>query len=289
MTLADITNEIKNNAKLGTGISLLTNHSTVSKTTRKFSPAKPFLPVKVKTGTATVKDNSQLVTVGNQPDGFGSGFIWDRSHDEILLAMFINPADYLGVYVDGIMPGDWVEVTSAAGIATFSTDQGHPFISSLVGLAASGGDAIATYLGGAAVIPVIDAAEKFIQDQLKGTGQGTKKRDAFGVEPGTGLKARAEGGVLVCLPDSGGPCYSGDTDHQNRWIKSPGDRKLSNNPPQVIGAFFISQGSPNNKMQAGMAGQVYVLAWDWNFGDNAGYYKVFVHIKKGTITQPPIN
>lgn len=279
MTLADITNQIKNNGKLSTGSSLFKTHSSITKTTRKYVPARPMIPPKASATEPT--DHSQLVTVGNQPSGFGSGFTWDRSHDEILLVLFINPADYLGVYVDGIMPGDWVEVTSAAGICTFSTDQGHPLISGIIGLVAAGADAVATYFGQKELIPAIDAAQKFIEGQLKGTGAGTKKRDAFGVEPGTGLKARAEGGILVCLPDSGGPCYSGDTDHQGRWIKQPGDRTAANYPPQVSGAFFPVQGSPNNKLQAGMAGQVYVLAWDWNFGDNAGYYQVFLHIKKG--------
>jgi hypothetical protein len=286
MTLADITKQIQSNATLGTGAGLLSTHSAITGTTRKLAPVKPMLAVAA--GAAPVTDNSQLVTVGNQPAGFGSGFIWDRSHDEILLALFINPADYMGVYIDGIMAGDWVEVTSAAGLATFSTDKGHPLISGLVGLIAAGADAVATYYKHPEAIKVIDDAETFVQSQLKGTGAGTKTRDAFGVEPGTGLKARAEGGILVCLPDSGGPCYSGDTDHQSRWIKSPGDRTPANNPPQVSGAFFPMQAGPSNKMQATMAGQVYVLAWDWNFGDNAGYYKVFLHIKKGVITTPII-
>ncbi len=287
MTLQDITHQIQASGKLSTGVQLFKNHASITKTKRTLVPAKYLLPVKTTHAATGTASGSHLISTPGDPDGFGGGFIWDRADNEILLALFINPADYLGVYIDGIMPGDWIEVTSAAGIATFSTDTGHPFFSCLVGLVAAGADAIATYFGQPELAKPIGDVETYVQGQLKATGAGTKKRDAFGVEPGTGLKAREEGGIIVCLPDAGGPCYSGDTDHQDRWIKKPGDRIPNNYPPNASGAFFPVQGSVNNKGQASIAGQVYVLAWDWNFGDNAGYYKVFLHIKKGTL--PPIN
>jgi hypothetical protein len=281
MNLQDITKEIQTNGKLNNGVQLLKTRDSITKVIRKSVPTKGFISVKSKGATST--STSHIISAPGDPDGFGAGFIWDRSDDEILLALFINPADYIGVYIDGIHPGDWVEVTSAAGIASFSTDKGHPLASSLIALVAAGGDAIATYYGHPELVKPIGDVETFIQGELKGTGAGTKHRDAFGVEPGTGLKARGEGGVIVCLPDAGGPCYSGDSDHQNRWIKNPGDRIAKNYPPNASGAFFLVKGGVNNKGQANIAGQVYVLAWDWNFGDNAGYYEVFLHIKKGNL------
>jgi hypothetical protein len=29
-----------------------------------------------------------------------------------------------------------------------------------------------------------------------------------------------------------------------------------------------------------MAGQAYIIAWDWKFEDNAGYYKIFIRLTR---------
>src|SRR5262249_21768808 len=88
----------------------------------------------------TAGTRSTLTTVGGEglPPGFGKGFTWDRADSEILLVMFINAADPLGISIEGVQAGDQVQVLSASGIASFSEDKGNPLASSIVGLVAAG-------------------------------------------------------------------------------------------------------------------------------------------------------
>src|SRR5436190_1436422 len=79
-------------------------------------------------------------TVGGDdlPPGFGKGFVWDRADNEVLLVMFINAADPLGISIEGMQAGDQVQVLAASGIASYSEDKGNPLASSIVGLVAAG-------------------------------------------------------------------------------------------------------------------------------------------------------
>ena len=90
---------------------------------------------------AASSPGNTVVAVGDAPEGFGKIFTWDRKDDEILLVVFINAADSLGISIDGIRNDDIVEITSAAGIASFSEDKGSPLASSIVGLVAVGAKA----------------------------------------------------------------------------------------------------------------------------------------------------
>ncbi len=203
--------------------------------------------------------------------------------------MFINAADPLGISIDGMQAGDKVQVMSASGVASFSEDKGNPLASSIVGLVATGANVAVTAAGAPEVAPVITAAEKFAQDQFKATNAKTLRRDAFGVDPGSGHKARQEGGILVCLPEAGGTFYSGNDDHKERWIKGKGERTNESLPAHMFyAAFFPRQGfGEHNTRTAGQSGQMYVVPWDWKFEDNAGFYKVFVKLTKGN-GPPPV-
>lgn len=232
---------------------------------------------------ALTSGDSKLTTIGGQglPEGFGSGFTWDRADNEVLLVMFVNAADALGISVDGLKAGDQVQVISASGVASYSQSKGNPIASSLVGLAAAGAKVAVPEIS-----PVITAAEKFAKEQFKATNAKTKVRDAFGVEPGSGGKAQQEGGLLVCLPEAGGTFYSGRD--RNRWIKKDGTRLDENLPDHVFGSFFPRQGLVNHNIRTvQQPGQMFVLAWDFAFDDNAGFYKVFVKLTKGK--GPPPN
>lgn len=227
---------------------------------------------------------NKVIQAGDQPDGFGKSFLWDRKDNEILLAVFINAADNLGVSIENIRRSDIVSVTSAAGIASFDEDTGNPLASSLVGLLAVGAKAGLGIVGLPEAIPVLNKVEEFAKDRFKATNAKTKRRDAFGVDPGSGHKAKEEGGIIVTLPQASGPVYSGDDDHKKRWIKPDGTRSDRNLPEHIVvgSAFFPRRGSTSHNTRAvTRSGQIYVLAWDWKFEDNAGFYKVFVHIKKG--------
>lgn len=231
---------------------------------------------------------SQSFVIGDQPDGFGTGFKWGREDDEILLAVFINVADYLGVSIDGLYPGDVLKFCSGTGTASFTKDDGNPIASSLVGLVATGARIATSIAGFPEAVPLVDAAESFAKDQFKATNAHNAIRDVYGVEPGTGHKAKREGGIIICLPGSGGVFYSGDKDHRERWIQEPGDRMDKNMPKHVYSAFFPMRGMDahntrkiNYDVQEPQ--QAYIVAWDDgqldHFSDNAGYYKIFIHIK----------
>jgi hypothetical protein len=94
--------------------------------------------------------------------------------------------------------------------------------------------------------------------------------------------------VIVCLPQAGGTLYSGDPDHQSRWIQGDGRRDVLKNLPAPLqgNAFFPVQGSVNNTQTCTVEGQAFILAWDSAFADNAGFYKMFVKLKKGTLPPP---
>ncbi len=241
-------------------------------------------------GTSPKRSSLTIVGGAGLPKEFGVGFTWDRADQQALLVMFINAADPLGVSIDGLKAGDHLHVLSATGIASYSEDKGNPTASSIVGLVAKGANIALAAAGAPEAAPLVNAAEEFAQEQFKATNVKTKRRNAFGVDPGSGHKARQEGGLLVCLPEAGGIFYSGDGSHKDRWIKEGGDRSDTNRPAHVVGCFFPKQGenSHNNRIVR-QDGQAYVTAWDWKFEDNAGFYKAFVKLTRaiGPPTVPP--
>ena len=225
-----------------------------------------------------------VTQVGDQPPGFGQTFFWDRKDDQALLVAFINAADNLGMSIEGMQSGDTIEIRSAAGLASFSEDQGNPEAASFVGLLATAAEGAALYEESPQYLPIIRDAESKAKDLFKATGEKGKIRDAYGIEPSSGGKARAEGGIIICLPQSGGPYYSGDPDHQNRWIKPDGTRDLAHMPDHIFSgtAFFPLRGNDSqNRQLVTKDGEVYVLPWDSAFADNAGFYKVFIVLHKG--------
>ena len=55
---------------------------------------------------------TSTAAVGEQPEGFGKGITWDRKNDAILLVMFFNAADGLGVSIAGVETGDNIQIQS---------------------------------------------------------------------------------------------------------------------------------------------------------------------------------
>lgn len=230
---------------------------------------------------------SHVTTVGGDlPAGFGKEFTWDRSTESIKLAIVVNPADPLGVSISNLKKGDTIVVTSVSGKASFSKNTGHPLLSSIVGALAEGAKAYLDSQDDKQYDPIVDAASKVITDQLKATDDAQQFRDAFGLadEGGWGLE---EGGVVVCMPQAQGPIYSGDPDHRDHWASQP--RRLTDArglPAWLSGIarthplFFLGRNTKNTAV-CGQDGEAFLLAWDFAFADNAGFYKVFV-----TVTQP---
>jgi hypothetical protein len=297
--MAGIKDAIKRSGKLPGGANYW-RHAEALHRGKKQTVRATLLTAKAGTGgkrpaaapQANAATRHSLTTVGGDglPAGFGKGFTWDRADNEVLLVLFINAADPLGISIDGMQAGDQLQVLSASGIASFSKDKGNPLASSIVGLLAAGGKVAAGAEGVPEINPVIDAAEQFAKEQFKATGSKRELRDAFGVEPSSGRRARQEGGLLVCMPEAGGTFYSGDGDHKERWVQPDGTRSDEHLPAHFnYTAFFPRQGyASHNTRVAQQSGPMYVLAWDWAFDDNAGFYKVFVKLTKGNGLPPPV-
>lgn len=230
-------------------------------------------------------------TTLNLPKGYQENFFsWDRKEDT-LLVLFVATNDDLGISIDGLQYGDRISIESASGQASFSTeyDWGNIVGASITAVLGKGLEILdKTYTAGQ-FSGLIKKGEDFMQDQFKDYKKPGKVRDAFGVDPGSGHKAKQEGGVLVCLPGNIGASYS--SKDRNHWIKEPGDRYDIAQPPQIEDGFFVMRNANHNTryIRSTNKGQVVVLAWDHIFKDNIGYYKVAVRLIKGNgkIEEPP--
>ena len=230
---------------------------------------------------------STITTVGEAPDGFGKQVLWDARDAELALVIFLNTADPYGVMISGAKRSDSIEFVSATGIASFSTDTENEGVGALIGIAAIGANLGAAAFGAAAAAPLIDAAAAFAKDRFKEKQVKTMRRDPFGEDPGTGHKARAEGGVIVSMPEAGQIFYSGNDDHQDRWIKQPGLRDNAHRPDHVRNAYFLDKRSTTrNRRTARAAGDFVISAWDHEFADNVGFYRLHVLVKRGNTRRP---
>lgn len=228
--------------------------------------------------------NSQVISVGDHPDGFGNQVLWDLKDEEIAVVIFLNSADYLGIMISGVKQFDTIEFVSATGIASFAEGTANAGISALIGVVATGANLGASAFGHPEVAPLINAGAKFAQDRFKEKQIRKKRRDPFGEDPQSGHKARQEGGVVISLPEAGRTFYSGDGDHKKRWIKKPGTRDTAHRPDHMKGAIFLD-GAGRNRFMAGKAGDIFIYPWDHIFDDNLGFYRLHVLLRRG---QPPI-
>jgi hypothetical protein len=232
---------------------------------------------------------SSIIQVGNVPSGMGTEFDWDRSQQACLLGIAINASDPLGVAIGGLKAGDKVEILRATGVCSFDKDTGHPLLASLIGLLGEGTqDAIDAFVG-TEFDNVIKSATTDLQNAAKGSGKGTMLRDPYGIEPGSNKYGLSEGGVVVMMPQAGGIYYGGSDraslPHvfgQARGL--PALLKPYTNTP----LYFLGHAVPNGGAVCQADGVAYVLAWDFNYGDNAGTYQVVVRLTQGGASTSPL-
>jgi hypothetical protein len=228
------------------------------------------------------KPRSTFTTVGEAPDGFGKQILWDANDPELALVIFLNAADPYGVMISGAKRTDSIEFIKSSGFASFSTDTENEGIPALIGIVAVGANLGATAFGAPEAAPLINAAAAFAKDRFKEKQVKTMRRDAFGEDPGTGHKARAEGGVIISMPEAQQIFYSGNADHKDRWIKAPGTRDNAHRPDHVRNAYFLDNRSSNsNRRKSLAAGDFIISAWDHEFEDNVGFYRLHVLVKRG--------
>ena len=208
---------------------------------------------------------------------------WDRKEKAAIFVCFIAASDPLGPAILGLKKGDRVEVMAADGMAEFSGKKGQQ-IESIVTLAIAGAAA-----AGAAAGVVPPEAGPAIE---KGGGYAAKifrlladsdRRDAYGKDNGRETK-RQEGGVLISMPEAGGVFYSGSDG--KRWVqgKDGGERTDDRQPAHMRGkgAFFPIQGNTQHNTRTAKAdGILHLIAWDFDFADNSGYYRVILRITRG--------
>lgn len=229
-----------------------------------------------------------IIRVGTPPNGFGTVVQWDRADKEILLVAFVNAADDFGVAVAGLRAGDEVKVMSMAGTATFSDSVGK-ILRGIIAIAAKAGQAYAIAEGVPEAASVIQAGADYATREYLGK-PGGKKRDAYGYDGAT--LARNEGGVLVCMPEAGGPYYAteglrGETNGVRSDDRLPNYMKSKDGP--TLGGFFpvrpendpVPPNRPQNTRIAQKDGVLHLIAWDKKFDDNAGYYQVILRITRG--------
>lgn len=235
------------------------------------------------------KPKSEIVVVGNAPDGFGKQILWDPNDAGLAVVVFLNAGDAFGVMISGVKQSDTFELVSATGISSFAEKTENKGVGAFIGIVAAGATVAASSFGLPQLAPVIGAAAKFAETHFEEKKVRTKRRDSFGVDPADGLKARQEGGVIVSLPQSRQIFYSGNdsNDGKKRWIKKPGTRVAAHFPDHVQGAFFLLGGS-NNKHSAATDGDMIIAPWDFKFTDNFGFYRLNILLKRGNGKGPDI-
>jgi hypothetical protein len=228
---------------------------------------------------------STIIAAGEHPDGFGNFVAWHPADESLALVLFLNAADANGVMVSGVTDGDRIDIVSATGVASFAEDIENEGVASAIGIVAAGASLGASVFGAPELAPLIGAAAEFAKDRYQERKVRTKRRDPFGEDPGTGHKARQEGGVIISLPAAGAAFYSGDGDHRDRWIKEPGTRDDAHRPDHVRNAFFLQRDRIRNQRRATSDGDIIVNPWDHVFEDNAGFYRL--HVLLNRMDPPP--
>jgi hypothetical protein len=226
------------------------------------------------------RDAGTVDTIGQQPEGFGSVFTWNRSDAEILVIAFLNSADNMGIAIVGVKNGDRLIVENASGIASFSDGDGKTIagIIAVIGAAAEVG---ATALEVPEAAPIIQAGAAFATQQFGQPSRG-KQRDPFGLE-GRTLR-RCEGGVLITWPTAGG-VY----DSKGGCVKGPDDRdgirSDDRRPDHVTDGVFLVRSQRERFVQGD--GVLSFVAWDRAFEDNKGTYRLILRLTRSDALPPP--
>jgi hypothetical protein len=219
----------------------------------------------------------QVAGTGNLPAGFGRQVTW-VGEDDFAMVAFVNTADDLGLCVSGVRDGDIYQHVAVAGKASFATDTRNNGIAGLIGVVGAGADLAAGYFGVPEVVPFINAAAKYAQQQFPESQEPAKRRDGYG-EDDNHNKERAEGGMAVYCPGYKGIGFSGED--SKYWIKKDGTRDDKHLPDHLKpgDAFFLQRTMGPRRLNG--TGDLFLCAWDWNFPDNAGFYEVHFILKRG--------
>jgi hypothetical protein len=263
-----------------------------NKTSAAANPARVLAPSLIK--KPSPKNCPPIVPTNfpGAPEGFGSRIVWDRCDDQVLLLLVVNASNNIGIPIENVRKGDQILLGPASGLATFSKDKGNPRLAGVVGVLAKGAVVAGSALGCPECAPIIEAANAFAQNEFKAPKEDAerKPRDAYGKIPGKKEFARQEGGLIICMPEADGLVTSGDGDNTDLWIRKPGIRSDKNVPDHAKACYFPIRSNPlHNTRKVRKDGSppsvVFVGAWDHKFGDNKGFYILYLKIEKAGTNQ----
>lgn len=288
-TIASIHSAIKRQGKLKASRSTYLQRNISLFGSKRLIPASKTIAARM-TKAGGTEPKSGIAVVGEAPNGFGKQVMWHPDDAGLAVVVFLNSGDSMGVMISGVKATDTIDFVSATGIASFSETTKNKGVGAIIGIVAAGATLTASAFGMPGLAPLIGAAEKFAASQFEEKKVKTKRRDPFGEDPGSGHKARQEGGVIVSMPSARQIFYSGNDDHQERWIQKPGTRDYAHLPDHVkgTGAFFL-QSRRSNKNKSDSDGDIIIAPWDHDFEDNFGFYRLNILLKRGSGELPDVD
>ena len=211
-----------------------------------------------------------------QDNKFGPDVVLDEKSTEWTIWAVINTADEHGISVENIKDGDTITIEYISGIGYFGGHSGWWKVLSTV--YKIGGAFIRTDSVPANIITALS------EETLPGAGKGdddhrqSKPRDGYGRKLDDGGNfAKEEGGIVVCVPQAGGPMYA----HSGNHFKNEKARSIDNlkKGSEMKGnCFFPTRAREKRALKAG--GILYIYAFDRNYRDNAGSYEVKFRIER---------
>jgi hypothetical protein len=234
-----------------------------------------------------------IVKAGAAPEGFGQVVDWNPADEELLLQVFLNAADSAGVMITGARPTDTLEFLEADGLASFAEETKYHGIGGLIAVVAAGANLVADAFNAPEAKGLIRSAEAFAKDQFKEATANAKVRTPIGEDAESGKRARQEGGVVVRKPGTGRLYYSGNSDHEERWIQMPGTRIPEHYPAHVptdqVEFLRDKHLTDRRRIMSRKAGDFVLYPWDsGKFEDNKGFYRLRLHLRRGNGKLPDI-
>ena len=193
--------------------------------------------------------------------------------------------DRVGIVIDGLKKGDVVHVSSLNGIASFAESSNKllaGFIEIAGGLLQNG----LNYYSKGQAAQVDAAIDKHTRELVQELSKDVKhkRRDAYGMDPGTDDFGKNEGGIIFCMPKSRGALYAAKENYLKGGAKhnSRLPEYFSDNIKRVNSWFPSRKEGGLDEKTVTQNGPLHVLAFDSDFRDNSGSYVIKLKVTRQT-------
>lgn len=183
----------------------------------------------------------------------------DSSYWGFKIMVGVSSNDPQGAQLAGLEDGDYLGISEMAGSASFATVN-VKLIKGIINVVNKIVDETVDIATDEAAAPIMDAWNESLKALEKGFNKdeiNTKVRDGWG-QANDGGYAIDEGGVLVCLPQAGGPLYHDDFKLADNASKG----RLTKFYPQGKAFFPCNLDGGALYLQASEAGTAHLLAYD---------------------------